>query len=72
MVRIATYVPIGLIVAGVAKAGALVWIGPQIGIPLWAISLAGALWITGPATVLWFWNRRHLAHTDGAPFATQT
>jgi len=61
--------PLALVIAGVVKAGAIIWAGPKIGIPDWVLATSAALWITGPASVAWFWKRRQQLRASVAAVA---
>lgn len=64
------WAPLGLMVVGVAKAGALLWAGLELGLPAWMLSIAAALWVTGPATVAWLYaerRRRRAGVPRGSP-----
>ena len=61
MAALLAQAPLALVIAGVVKAAAILWAGPKLGIPHWMLATAAALWIVGPASVAWFWKRRHLA-----------
>jgi hypothetical protein len=72
-VRILAHAPLILAALGLAKAAAVVWIGPRVGVPAWMVALTAALWITGPATVAWLVaeRRRRRSKTRAAAASAQ-
>jgi hypothetical protein len=57
-VLLRTLLPFALAVIGIAKAGAAIAIGLALELSPLLVSIAAALWVTGPTTVAWLWADR--------------
>lgn len=47
-----------LVLVGLLKAGALVWVGARLGLAPWVVVLSAGAWVCGPALAGWMWHRR--------------
>lgn len=63
---LARHGPTILVVLGLGKAGAVLWIAPRLGAPVGLAMTAAVLWVAGPALAA-LWLRRRARPIEAPP-----